>query len=196
MTERALTLFADTQAVASGDRQTIAAAIAGLLESDDRRTLLVFDDITGEQVDVDPRDTSAADAPATEDAPQRKGPGRPRLGVVSREVTLLPRHWEWLSAQPSGASATLRRLVDQARRQNERGDRVRRSREATFRFMTAMAGNEVGFEEACRSLFAGDEAGFTSHLAAWPEDVARFSVRLAADAFVAEALVGAEIDRA
>ncbi|MCL4078428.1 DUF2239 family protein [Coriobacteriia bacterium Es71-Z0120] len=184
MTEQALTLFADAEAVASGGRAEIAAAIAELLERDDPRTLLVFDDVTGEQVDIDRREASSAGAPA--EAPERKGPGRPRLGVVSREVTLLPRHWEWLNAQPSGASAALRRLVDQARRQNERGDRVRRSREAAFRFMTAMAGNLVGFEEACRSLFAGDERGFESHLAAWPEDVARFSAKLAADAFDAE----------
>ncbi|MCK8115738.1 DUF2239 family protein [Anaerosoma tenue] len=179
-----LVLFAGTQMITSGGRKEIAEGVAELQAHGDARPLLVFDSVTGEQVDIDLRENPASDDAAVDEAPVR-GPGRPRLGVVSREVTLLPRHWEWLSAQPSGASAALRRLVDQARRQNESADRIRRSQEAAFRFMSAMAGNEPGFEEACRSLFAGDERGFRSHVEGWPDDVAGLATKLAADAFSA-----------
>lgn len=184
MTAQQLALFAGPQMIVMGGRDEIAGTIARLRTQGDARSLLVFDSATGEQVDLDPRERSVLDAEA--DEASTRGPGRPRLGVVSREVTLLPRHWEWLNAQPSGASAALRRLVDQARRENESADRVRRSQEAAFRFMTAMAGNEAGFEEACRSLFAGDEHGFRSHVEGWPADVARFAARLAGGAFTAE----------
>ena len=185
MSAEQLTLFAGTQAVATGDHGDMAAAIKDLQARGDTRPLLVFDDVSGEQVDIDLRAAGVL-VPAIKEAPERKGPGRPRLGVVSREVTLLPRHWEWLNAQPSGASATLRKLVDQARRDNATGDSARRSQEAACRFMTALAGNEVGFEEACRSLFAGDRQGFMARVAQWPEDVAAFATKLASDAFGAD----------
>ena len=114
------------------------------------------------------------------------GPGRPRLGVVAREVTLLPRHWDWLNDQPGGASAALRRLVDQARKANAGRDRIRRAQEATYRFMSAMAGDEPGFEEATRALFAGRPAVFDALTDAWPPDVRDHSRKLAAPAFAAD----------
>ena len=102
---------------------------------------------------------------------------------MGREVTLLPRHWEWLNAQPGGASVALRKLVEQARRGNQEADRTRRSREAAFRFMSAIAGNEPGFEEASRALFAGDGDAFTHQTEAWPMDVRNFARVLAVDGF-------------
>ena len=118
----------------------------------------------------------------SEEAVPRR-PGRPKLGVVAREVTLLPRHWDWLNAQPGGASVALRKLVEGARRDRAGVDRVRRSQEAAFRFMSAVAGNEQGFEEVCRALFAGDQEEFDSHMAAWPIDITVYATRLAGDAF-------------
>ena len=112
-----------------------------------------------------------------------KGPGRPRLGVVAREITLLPRHWEWLASQPGGASVTLRRLVEAARAESAQADAIRQAREATYRFMTAMAGNEPGFEEASRALFAGNSAAFTRHTEAWPDDVRDHARRLVGPTF-------------
>ena len=185
MSTEPLTLFAGTQEVARGGREDMIAAIKDLQSRRDSPALLVFDSITGEQVDIDLREATVA-APPAKEIPGRKRPGRPKLGVVSREVTLLPRHWEWLSAQPSGASATLRKLVDRARRDNAHSDGVRRSQEAAFRFMTALAGNEASFEEACRSLFAGDRQGFESHVTRWPKDIADFAKTLANDALRAE----------
>jgi hypothetical protein len=113
--------------------------------------------------------------PASE--PRRRG--RPKLGVVAREVTLLPRHWEWLNAQPGGASVALRKLVEAARRANGDKDRSRAARDAAYHFMSAMAGNLPQFEEACRALFAGDHRRFTTLIAAWPGDVRDHIIRLA-----------------
>ncbi len=179
MEDQSLTLFAGSRAVASGTREELVSAVRELHANGEPR-VLVFDDVTGEQVDLDLRDQRAVEEP---ESPR---PGRPKLGVVGREVTLLPRHWEWLNAQPGGASVALRKLVEAARREMAESDRTRRSQEAAFRFMTALAGNEAGFEEATRALFAGDRAGFEARIAAWPPDVASYSARLAADAFGAD----------
>jgi hypothetical protein len=151
--------------------------------------VLIFDDMTGEQIEVDLRGTTedvlkrlAQESGASDpDHPGRegpRGPGRPRLGVVAREVTLLPRHWDWLNSQPGGASVALRQLVERARRENGDRDRVRRSREATYRFMSAVAGNLPGFEEATRALFAGDPGRFAGQIRDWPADVRTHLARL------------------
>jgi uncharacterized protein len=112
-----------------------------------------------------------------------RGPGRPRLGVVAREVTLLPRHWDWLSSQPGGASVALRKLVEQARFANQGRDRRRRAQEAAYRFLSAMAGNEPGFEEAIRALFASKRERFNQMVKPWPRDVRDHAKKLAAAAF-------------
>jgi len=161
-------------------------------------SVLIFDDTTSEVIDVDYRGTAkdvlrrlAEKArPARESVPLSesgaatpRGPGRPRLGVVAREVTLLPRHWLWLNGQPGGASVALRRLVDDARRANVGRDRVRRSQEVAYRFMAALAGNRQGFEEAIRALFAADRDRFEEQVADWPADVRNHARKLAAGAF-------------
>jgi len=126
---------------------------------------LVFDDRSGAQIDLDLRE-----APAPAGEPPR-GVGRPKLGVVAREVTLLPRQWEWLGRQPGGASVALRRLIDEARRVNAGRDAARAAREATYGVMTALAGNLPGFEEAMRALFALERDRFEHHISTWPDDL-------------------------
>jgi hypothetical protein len=102
------------------------------------------------------------------------------LGVVPREVTLLPRHWDWLGTQPGGASVALRKLVEQARKSNHGADQLRHAQEAAYRFMSAMAGNEAGFEEATRALFAGNQEVFSMQVESWPIDVRNHAKKLAA----------------
>ena len=111
----------------------------------------------------------AADEDSTLSTP--RGPGRPKLGVVAREITLLPRHWEWLAQQSGGASVAIRKLVEQARRSGEDKDRIRQAQEAAYRFMSAMAGNRPHYEDAIRALFADDSTGFEKLIAGWPADV-------------------------
>lgn len=144
---------------------------------------LVFEDATGRQVDFDLRGTleevlARAMPPVT-----KAGPGRPRLGVTPREVSLLPRHWEWLEQQPGSASAAIRRLVETAMKRDASINRVRRAQEAALRFMTAMAGDLPGFEEACRALYAREESRLNALARKWPPDVRAHVERLASPAF-------------
>lgn len=124
-----------------------------------------------------------ATVPAGDSEKKRRGPGRPKLGVVSREVTLLPRHWEWLASQPGGASVTLRKLVEAARKANSGKDRIRRAQEITYRFMNAVGGDLPGYEEALRALYAPDAARFATLVADWPKDVREHVLRFARGAF-------------
>jgi hypothetical protein len=134
---------------------------------------LLISDPAGRVVDVDTRGTpeeiAARLAPVVTAEPRTRG--RPRLGVVAREVTLLPRHWEWLATQPGGASVALRKLVEVASRSSTDADRQRVARESAYRFISAIAGDFQFFEEAARALFAGDEPRFTEIVEGWPEDV-------------------------
>ena len=147
----------------------------------DAQAVLVLDDATGAAVDFDLRggpQAVAARYAAPSPSPAR---GRPRLGVTPREVTLLPSQWEWLARQPGGASAALRRLVDQARRSD--AERLRQVREALHRILTALAGDRPGYEEALRALHAGDAAGFARRVGSWPADIAAYVTARAAEAF-------------
>lgn len=141
---------------------------------------LVFDDDSGRQVDFDLRGTPEEVLARAE--PPRAGPGRPKLGVVCREVSLLPRHWEWLEQQPSGISAALRRLVDDARKREPDRALARRTRDAAARFMWTMAGDLPGFEEASRALYAGDTGRLRKLVRSWPADVRAHALALADEA--------------
>jgi hypothetical protein len=177
--ERTYTAFADGRRVASGTLPRMLLATKKHLDAGGD-AVLVFEDWTGRQVDFDfrgrPEDVLARATPPE----PRRGPGRPRLGVVSREVSLLPRHWEWLEAQPNGISAALRRLVDQARKHEPAGERARAAREAAGRFLWAIAGNLPRFEEASRALYAGDVPRLRAQMKGWPRDIRAHALRLEA----------------
>lgn len=177
------TAFAHGRAIASGDAATVAVAIREITARDGQGTVQVFDDATGQPVDFDLRGTDAEIVARLTRPVEPRGPGRPKLGVTAREVTLLPKHWEWLAAQPGGASVTLRKLVEAARRADDGPGAVRRAQEAANRFMTAMAGDQPGYEEATRALFAGDAARFEEIVAAWPGDLRAYAVKLAGAGF-------------
>lgn len=185
MTQR-ITVFAGMRRIAGGDRETAARAVASLPADATTGPVLAFDDATGRVVDLDLRapetDGPHADGAAPDAGPDApRGRGRPRLGVVPREVTLLPRHWDWLATRRGGASATLRRLVEQAMRDGAASDRARQARDAAYAFMQALAGDLPGYEEALRALYAGDGERFTAETADWPEDVRAHAAALAAD---------------
>jgi len=185
----------DTAAIAfEGHRRIAEGALADVAlkakKAADRSgsgPVLLFNSETSEPIEVDFRGTgkdvlarlTAQSAPApVADTP--RGPGRPKLGVTAREVTLLPRHWDWLNAQPGGASVALRKLVEDARKTSGSRDRKRTRQEAAYRFMSAMAGNMSDFDEAARALFAGDSAKLERLTAPWAKDVRAHVLKLAA----------------
>ncbi|GHF47451.1 hypothetical protein HNQ07_002784 [Deinococcus metalli] len=178
-----------TYTVFLGQRRLLTAPLREVLttlktlERTGTEPLLIFNDQTGRTVDFD-LSGSLDDVLAREDpAPARSGPGRPKLGVVSREVSLLPRHWEWLEAWPNGASAALRRVIDEARKADPAAERRRMAVLPTDRFLTVMGGDLPGAEDVSRALYAGDGATFRALVAAWPEDVRLHVLHLAAPAF-------------
>lgn len=181
------TAFAADRRIATGTAAQVALKVKALLEADPHAALLIFDDTSGEQVDFDLRGTQDQVlrrlAPQQEAAAEPRGPGRPKLGVVAREVTLLPRHWDWLGAQPGGASVALRRLVEEARRNDSGAELVRQSQQASLRFMSAMAGDRPGFEEATRALFAVQRERFRELTALWPADIRDHARKLAEPSF-------------
>jgi uncharacterized protein len=205
------TAFEGVRRIASGPLRDVAAAVKrahdrAIGETDGQpngepngEPILVFDDATSRPVEFDLRGSvddvlarladdgaggsEPAGAPGQDSEPAVRGRGRPKLGVVAREVTLLPRHWEWLNAQPGGASVVLRKLVDAARLVGGDKERVRLAQEAAYRFMTAMAGNLPDYEEATRALYANDRARFEQKIAGWPGDVRQHAAKLAAAAF-------------
>jgi hypothetical protein len=162
------TAFLGWTRVASGPLEAALRQIKEIKEPADQ-TLLIFEDVTGKQVDFDLRGSIEEVLARLAPKSPRSGPGRPKLGVVSREISLLPRHWEWLESQPQGASAAIRRLVEDARKQGS--GETRAGIDAIGRVMTALGGNLPGFEEAYRALYARDRERLATQIAEWPTDL-------------------------
>jgi uncharacterized protein len=177
--------FAGSRQIAAGSLTDVLPVLKKRFDADRSDLVLVFETETGRQVEFDLRGTLEQVLERATPAPS-KGPGRPRLGVSSREISLLPRHWDWLDEQPSGASAALRRLVEQAIKHEPGKERARRIRAALSRFLTSMAGDRPGFEEACRALFAGDSGRLEALVEKWPKDIRDYTVARAYEADQAE----------
>ncbi len=182
--------FVGDRRIARGAPAAVAVAVRRHGRQDPAPAL-VLDESTGRHVDLDTTGSETevrrryAEGNATS-VPEPRPRGRPRLGVVGREVTLLPRHWAWLDGQRGGASAMLRRLVDRARKESAGSDRRREAQDRTHRIMTTLAGDRAGYEEACRALYAGDGEGFLARTRPWPEPVREVIESAAADAFSLE----------
>jgi uncharacterized protein len=184
------TAFHGQRRLASGSLGEVALAVKHA-DGGAAEPILIFSDTTGRAIDLDlrggdddvlarlPVTTLPGQTPEHSTPDEPRGRGRPKLGVIAREVTLLPRHWDWLSAQPGGASVALRKLVESARRANGDRDRRRAARDASYHFMSAMAGNLPHFEEASRLLFADDSRDFSGRIANWPTDIRDHIVKLA-----------------
>ena len=176
--DKTYTAFVGTDLLASGNLNEVLAALKSCFDRDGGTLVLVFEDQTGKQVDFDLRGTLADVLARHRRAPARVGPGRPKLGVVAREVSLLPRHWEWLEQQPTGASAAIRRLVDEARKRDPSEQQARSAIVSADRFLSAMAGNLPGYEEASRALYARKKRRFDDLIREWPRDIRLHAQRL------------------
>jgi hypothetical protein len=178
--------------IASGSLQEVVVKVKQTVDSSAVSSVLIFDDATGRLIDIDMQGSTEAilarlsplerrDSPddAVPAAHKSRERGRPKLGVVAHEVTLLPRHWEWLAAQPGGASVTLRKLVEEARRASSDKDVIRYNQNRAYNFLSAVAGDMPDFEEAVRALFANNQSRFRELTAAWPGDVRAYALRLA-----------------
>lgn len=192
MVGQTVTAFVGDRRIASGGLVEVALQAKQVYDGDRWAQVLIFDDESSETIEVDLRGTeeevrrrlqSRLEFAEGAQSFGKRGRGRPKLGVVAREVTLLPRHWEWLNSQPGGASVTLRKLVEAARKADASQDQVRRRREVVYRFLSVMAGNLPDFEEVTRCLFRGDRAKFEQRIEAWPADIRDHVQRLAHDAF-------------
>ena len=167
--------FDGARRIAAGSSVEVALEVSTYLRSRPEAQPLIFNAGTGRQVDLDLRGTPEeirarlAVGPAA-DVP-KAGRGRPKLGVTAREVTLLPRHWDWLAAQPGGASVTLRKLIERASRTPDSKEQQQARAAAAYHFMHAVAGNLAGFEEASRALFAGNYEALGRTMAQWPGDI-------------------------
>lgn len=193
---KSCTAFAGSRRIATGDLEEVALKTNAVIASGEQAPVLIFDDLTSEQLEVDLRGSAhdvlarleksagkdkSEDVLAQSGEDAKRGPGRPKLGVIGREVTLLPRDWDWLNSQPGGASITLRKLVQAAKRANQGQDRIRVAREATYRFMSVMGGNLPGFEEATRTLFSKRKdrfKEFEKQVHTWPRDIRRHVIQL------------------
>ncbi len=180
--------FQNNRCVAFGALPDVALELIDVTRSSPDLVLL-FEADSGKALDIDlrgePEQVLARLPSDANPTPRKRGRGRPKLGVVAKEVTLLPRHWEWLAEQRGGASATLRRLVDEARKANPGRMQRRRATDATYRFMSGIAGDLRGFESASRALFADQRDAFFDAIAGWPADVHTHLARLAEQAFSA-----------
>jgi uncharacterized protein len=188
--------FADSHCLAGGELTSVVKQAKIALDINPQSTIFIFNDLTSELFEIDFRgtldevlerlaNTSTYEAANPLGEKEPRGPGRPKLGVMAREVTLLPRHWDWLNLQPGGASVALRKLVEKARHENAGKDRVRQAQESSYRFMSTLAVNLPSYEEALRALFAGNQARFDELISPWPRDIRNHAQKLASSAFPA-----------
>jgi hypothetical protein len=191
--------FEGDRCIASGELSAAAAQIKQAVGERRDAQILAFDTKTSHPVEIDLRGSLAdilarlGNNAATTMPPETvspRGPGRPKLGVVAREVTLLPRHWDWLALQPGGASVAIRKLVEEARRDGSAKDRGRAAQESVYRFMSAMAGDKAHYEEALRALFVGDGLRFYALIADWPSDIRDHIAQLTANLFETQSKAG------
>lgn len=188
-TPETYTAFEGTRLLCHGELTHVVMKVKKRLEKSSDKNVLIFSDHTGKTMDFNFHGSDSEVQRRLEvfvgggEAPSPAGPGRPKLGVISREVSLLPRHWEWLATQPGGASATLRKLIEDARKKTAGAVDVKQAQERAYKFMNVLAGDLSGYEEALRALYRKDKKGFASNIEAWPKDVKDHALALAKPVF-------------
>lgn len=184
------TAFENHKILCRGNLNQVILKVKKRIDKGSNASLIIFSDDTGKSMDFNFQGSEEdvlkrlvvfhKDPDSTESI---GGPGRPKLGVVSREVSLLPRHWEWLATQSGGASATLRKLVEEAKKKTATLHETKASQERTYKFMSVMAGDLKGYEEALRALYRKDKKLFLMHIHEWPEDIREHSLELSSTIF-------------
>ncbi len=186
------TAFEGTHRLFQGTFQEVVLKIKKRLGKSENSSILIFSDVTGKTMDFNFQGSEKDVLKrlevyvSKEESPESSGPGRPKLGVVSREISLLPRHWEWLATQPGGASATLRRLIEEAKKKSTTHISTKQIQERVYRMMSVIAGDMEGFEEALRALYKMDRIGFQLHVQSWPRDVKNYVIEMAKPVFESE----------
>lgn len=187
--ENTYTAFENHSLLFHGPLADVVLKVKQRLGKSDHSSVLIFSDSTGKILDFNFQGSEKEVAKRLEvytQDPQpheQSGPGRPKLGVMSREISLLPRHWEWLATQPGGASATLRKLVEDAKKKTEGTLSIKQIQERTYKFMSVLAGDLPGYEEALRALYKRDKRGFLEHSTPWPKDIRKHSLALSKSIF-------------
>ena len=184
------TAFEDHKILSQGFLEDVVLKVKKRLEKSPESQIVIYSDATGKSMDFNfqgsekevlkrlevyttPENTTEASS----------GPGRPKLGVISREVSLLPKHWEWLATQSGGASNTLRKLVEENMKKTSGVLTVKTAQERTYKFMSVEAGDLENYEEALRALYRKDKERFTSEIKTWPRDVQKHILELAKPVF-------------
>ncbi|MBZ0266003.1 DUF2239 family protein [bacterium] len=184
--DRSYTAFLHNKIIASGKIDEVVSVARQKINQGENARIAIFDDETAYVIDIDFRGSEADvlgrlnDHPMLQQKPEsqtKRSPGRPKLGVVPREVGLLPRHWEWLSSQRGGASAALRKLVDEARQRGQAKELIRKTEEAAHRFMWDMASNSPDFEEASRAFYAHNFDTFQDYMKNWDDDIVEYIMK-------------------
>lgn len=183
--------FKKEKLIAEGDLKKVILKTKRELMRSPESAILIFSNETGKTMDFNFQGSenevlSRLEVflePKIEIDPKEKKVGRPSLGVISREVSLLPKHWEWLACQSGGASAEIRRLVEKAMKQTQAASTVKMAQEKTFRFLNTIAGNFPNFEEAIRSLYRRDLNAFEQIIKFWPVDIKDHALHLSKHAW-------------
>ncbi len=181
------TVFADFRFITQGSLESVALSLKKKFKEPNSASILIFSDLTGRQIDLDLSGTDKQildrlKVYSQQETQSNTGAGRPKLGVVPREISLLPIHWEWLINQDGGSSAVIRNLIDE-KIKNRSIDKIKNSQERTYKFLSALAGNLPNFEEATRFLYRKDKRKFTELISSWPKDIAKHATHLSREVF-------------
>lgn len=181
------TAFDGFKVIAQGNLEEVALLLKRKIRDQKALSALIFSDLTGRQIDLDLSGTEKQvidrlKVYSSQEPQANTGAGRPKLGVIPREISLLPHHWEWLINQDGGSSAVIRNLIDE-KIKNRSSDKIKASQERTYKFLSAIAGNLPNFEEATRYLYRKDKKKFTELISSWPKDIVKHSMALASGVF-------------
>ena len=174
-TKDTFSAYGPTSCIGQGELTDVALAAHRFLRTHPDQSALILQDSTCQIIDLDlSGDEALLERKANHYPIRSQAPVPDSKDPITGEITLLPRHWQWLAEQGGNASATLRRLIDEARRdpKQKADNECRRRQQLTYRFCQALCGDFQGYEDALRALYAADKDSFKTHISTWPADFA------------------------